>query len=102
MWVRAAYTGEKVYRLRPWPVVVPSGMMPLALASVAVMPLLVVPGYFEPDAEPGAVHTATVLVVIGFGMLLMLVPFHGQLVAIAAHSAPMVPAFVLSAFPAVV
>ena len=74
----------------------------LALASVAVMPLLVLPGYLGPDADPGAVHTASVLLVIGFGMLLMLVPFHGQLVAIAAHSAPMVPAFVLSAFPAVV
>jgi formate hydrogenlyase subunit 3/multisubunit Na+/H+ antiporter MnhD subunit len=70
----------------------------LALVSMAAMLLLTLPGYLQPDADSGSVHTATLLLVLGFGMLLMLVPFHGQLIAIAAHSAPMVPAFVLSAF----
>jgi formate hydrogenlyase subunit 3/multisubunit Na+/H+ antiporter MnhD subunit len=74
----------------------------LVFTSLAVMPLLTLPSYLAPDATPGAVYTATVLMVIGFAMLLMVVPFHGQLVAIAAHSAPMVPAFMLSAFPPVV
>jgi formate hydrogenlyase subunit 3/multisubunit Na+/H+ antiporter MnhD subunit len=74
----------------------------LALTSLAVMPLLILPGYLVPDAEPDAIHTALVLMVIGFAVLLMVVPFHGQLVAIAAHAAPMVPAFMLSAFPPVV
>ena len=32
----------------------------------------------------------------------MMVPFHGKLVAIVAHSGPMVPVFALSAFPPVV
>jgi len=74
----------------------------LVLTSLAVMPLLTLPGYLVPEAELGATHTATVLMVIGFAMLLMVVPFHGQLVTIAAHTAPMVPAFMLSAFPPVV
>ncbi|MBL7198896.1 MAG: hypothetical protein ISS56_01970 [Anaerolineae bacterium] len=70
----------------------------LALTSLAVMPLLILPRYLEPDAAPGALYTATILMTIGFGILLMVVPFHGQLVAMIAHAAPMVPAFVLSAF----
>jgi formate hydrogenlyase subunit 3/multisubunit Na+/H+ antiporter MnhD subunit len=74
----------------------------LVLTSLAVMPLLTLSGYLQPDIDPGTLPTATILLVLGFGMLLMLVPFHGQLIAIAAHTAPLVPAFVLSAFSPVV
>ena len=74
----------------------------LAISSMAAMLLLTLPGYLRPDADPGSLYTATILLALGFGMLLMLVPFHGQLIAIAAHSAPMIPAFVLSAFSPVV
>jgi formate hydrogenlyase subunit 3/multisubunit Na+/H+ antiporter MnhD subunit len=73
----------------------------LALASLGVMLLLTVAGYL-PDIEPGALPTVRILVVLGFGLLLMLAPFHGQLVGIPAHTAPMVPAFMLSTFPPVV
>jgi formate hydrogenlyase subunit 3/multisubunit Na+/H+ antiporter MnhD subunit len=86
----------------------------LAFTSLGAMLLLIVPGFLDanlaqPDslAGPGispedASQAASLLVVIGFGILLMMVPFHGQLVTIAADGAPMVPAFVLSVFPAVV
>jgi formate hydrogenlyase subunit 3/multisubunit Na+/H+ antiporter MnhD subunit len=73
----------------------------LALASLGVMLLLTVAGYL-PEMEPGALPTAKILVVLGFGLLLMFAPFHGQLVGIPAHTAPMVPAFMLSTFPPVV
>jgi formate hydrogenlyase subunit 3/multisubunit Na+/H+ antiporter MnhD subunit len=66
------------------------------------MLLLTLSGYLEPDADPEILRAAPVLLVLGFGILLMVVPFHGQLVAIAAHTAPMVPTFVLSVFPPVV
>jgi len=72
----------------------------LALASVGIMLLLTVSGYLA-DTQPGALHTARVLTVLGFGFLFMLAPFHGQLVGIAAHTAPMVPAFMLTTFPVV-
>lgn len=74
----------------------------LALTSLAVMPLLVMPSYLAPDAVPGSVYTAQVLMVLGFGLLLMLVPFHGQLIGIAAHTAPMVPAFMISTFQPII
>jgi formate hydrogenlyase subunit 3/multisubunit Na+/H+ antiporter MnhD subunit len=74
----------------------------LVLTSLATMPLLILPRYLESGAGPEAMQTATILMTIGFGVLLMMVPFHGQLVAIAAHAAPMVPAFILSIFPPVV
>jgi formate hydrogenlyase subunit 3/multisubunit Na+/H+ antiporter MnhD subunit len=78
----------------------------LALASLGVMLLLAVAGYL-PDIEPGVLPTdayppVRILVILGFGVLLMLAPFHGQLVGIPAHTAPMVPAFMLSTFPPVV
>jgi formate hydrogenlyase subunit 3/multisubunit Na+/H+ antiporter MnhD subunit len=72
----------------------------VALASMGVMLLLTVAGYVA-DARPGALHTARILAVLGFGLLLYLAPFHGQLVGIGAHTAPMVPAFMLATFPAV-
>jgi formate hydrogenlyase subunit 3/multisubunit Na+/H+ antiporter MnhD subunit len=74
----------------------------LAVSSMAAMLLLAQVAYLRPDAGSESQYTATLLLVLGFGMLLMMVPFHGQLIAIAAHSAPMVPAFVLSAFSPVV
>jgi formate hydrogenlyase subunit 3/multisubunit Na+/H+ antiporter MnhD subunit len=70
----------------------------LTFTSVAAMILLTVPGFLGPEANAPDTYTATLLTVIGFGILLMLVPFHGQLIALAAHTAPMVPVFVLSAF----
>ena len=73
----------------------------LALASVGIMLLLTVAGYL-PGTQPGTLHTARILTVLGFGMLLMLAPFHGQLVGIVARTAPMVPAFMLATFPPVV
>ena len=72
----------------------------VALASVGVMLLLTVAGYTA-DTGPGAVHTARILTVLGFGLLLYLAPFHGQLVGMGAHAAPMVPAFMLATFPPV-
>lgn len=72
----------------------------VALASMGVMLLLTVAGYVT-DARPGALQTARILTVLGFGMLLYLAPFHGQLVGVGAHTAPMVPAFMLSTFPPV-
>lgn len=97
----------------------------MVLTAVAAMVLLVMPAFLDPGgisrtaaafamppspavpagsagASSGTLPTASILTVIGFGILLMMVPFHGQLVAIAAHSAPMVPAFTLSVFPPVV
>jgi len=78
----------------------------LALASLGVMLLLTVAGYL-PDIELGVLPTDSyppvrILVILGFGVLLMLAPFHGQLVGIPAHTAPMVPVFMLSTFPPVV
>lgn len=74
----------------------------LALTTLGVMPLLALTGYLGPDADPASLPAATILMVVGFGILLMLVPFHGQLVASAADAAPMVPAFMLSTFAPVV
>jgi formate hydrogenlyase subunit 3/multisubunit Na+/H+ antiporter MnhD subunit len=97
----------------------------MVLTAVAAMALLVMPAFLDPAgitktaaafamppgpavsaggavASSGNLPTASILTVIGFGILLMVVPFHGQLVAIAAHSAPMVLVFALSAFPPVV
>ncbi len=72
----------------------------LALASVGVMLLLTVAGYTA-DTRPDVLHTARILTMLGFGILFYLAPFHGQLVGMGAHSAPMVPAFMLATFPPV-
>jgi NADH-quinone oxidoreductase subunit N len=71
----------------------------MALASMGVMLLLTVAGYT--DTRPGTLQTARILAMLGFGILLYLAPFHGQLVGMGAHAAPMVPAFMLAAFPPV-
>jgi len=89
----------------------------LAFTSIAMVPLLTMPAFLDPTLAsdsptafvmpkliydvplPGdALLTASSLLVIGFGLLLMMVPFHGQLVAISATSAPMVSAFMFSTF----
>ncbi|MBN1639783.1 MAG: hypothetical protein JXA09_01015 [Anaerolineae bacterium] len=74
----------------------------LVFTSLAAMLLLAQTAYLVPEADPEALHAATLLGVLGFGLLLMMVPFHGQLVGAAAHTAPMVPAFFLSTFPPVI
>jgi formate hydrogenlyase subunit 3/multisubunit Na+/H+ antiporter MnhD subunit len=87
----------------------------LIFTSVAVMPLLVLPSYLEPDpggyvvvsrvdAPPlpdNAGQIATLLMAAGMAVLLMLVPFHGPLVAIGRHSTPMALPLMLTAFPTV-
>lgn len=88
----------------------------LVLTSVAVMPLLILPRYLEPDPAgyvvalqmgdaslpDNAVPIATGLMVSGMAVLLMMVPFHGQLVAIGTHSTPMALPLILSTVPVVV
>jgi formate hydrogenlyase subunit 3/multisubunit Na+/H+ antiporter MnhD subunit len=83
----------------------------LAFTSIAMIPLLILPAYIEPAAvvsgftmpsmgsgplPADAVLIASALMVVGFGILMMMVPFHGQLVAMAAYSAPMAAPFMLS------
>ncbi len=90
----------------------------LVFTSLGVMPLLLLPGSQGPDPTgfaPGLVQavedtalaanstqTAVLLMTVGFAILLMMVPFHGHIVAIAAHATPMAPAFMLAVFPTVV
>jgi len=74
----------------------------LALTTLAVMPLLILPHYLEPDAPENALQVASILMIVGFGILFMMPPFHGQLVAVSAHAAPMALSLVLSVFPPVV
>jgi formate hydrogenlyase subunit 3/multisubunit Na+/H+ antiporter MnhD subunit len=88
----------------------------LVFTSVAVMPLLILPGYLEPDAAgyvvalradapplpDNAGQIATLLMAAGMAVWLMLVPFHGPIVAIGTHSAPMALPLMLTAFPTVV
>jgi NADH:ubiquinone oxidoreductase subunit 2 (subunit N) len=85
----------------------------LVFTSLAVMPLLILPRYLEPDpagyvvavrmdeaALPeNAVQIATALMAGGMAVLLMMVPFHGQLVAIGTHSTPMALPLMLTVFP---
>jgi NADH:ubiquinone oxidoreductase subunit 2 (subunit N) len=103
----------------------------LILTSLALMLLLVLPAFLSPESIEGdrhsdgaavtfvmppgypqngeraieagpALQAAIVLLIVGFGILLMVVPFHGQLVALATHGAPMVAPFMMLAFPPVV
>ena len=88
----------------------------LVFTSLGVMPLLILPRYVYADAAgyvvaPGtevlplpdnAIRIAVRLMIGGFAALLMMVPFHGQLLAIGSRSAPLVPVFMLSVFPTVV
>jgi formate hydrogenlyase subunit 3/multisubunit Na+/H+ antiporter MnhD subunit len=92
----------------------------LAFTSIAVMPLLLLPAFLGPETavttSPAAFafptgptvptewspYVAPILMIVGFGILMVMVPFHGQLVALAADGAPMVAPFALSAFLPVV
>jgi formate hydrogenlyase subunit 3/multisubunit Na+/H+ antiporter MnhD subunit len=88
----------------------------LVLTSVAMMPLLILPRYLEPDPAgyvvalrmddaplpDNAVQIATMLMVGGMMVLLMMVPFHGQIVSTGTHSAPMALPLLLSTMPVVV
>jgi formate hydrogenlyase subunit 3/multisubunit Na+/H+ antiporter MnhD subunit len=70
----------------------------LTLTAIAMIPLLTLPRFME----VGALQTAMVLAIIGFGILMMTVPFHGQIVATAADGAPMTLGLLLSVWaPAV-
>ena len=97
----------------------------MVLTAVAAMVLLVMPAFLDPGGinntapgyvlppapagclgsagvSSGGLPMASILAVIGFGILLMLVPFHGQIVAVSADGTPMALAFALSVFPPVV
>jgi formate hydrogenlyase subunit 3/multisubunit Na+/H+ antiporter MnhD subunit len=88
----------------------------LVFVSLGVMPLLLLQRYLPPDATgyvgvPGAPapgsgmqvgQTATLLMTAGLAITMMMVPFHGQLVAMGAHAAPMVLPFMLTVLPTVV
>ncbi len=66
----------------------------LVLTSTAMMPLLILPHF----VTAGTAGAAIWLAIIGFAILMMIIPFHGQLIAIAAHSAPMVPTWTFLTF----
>lgn len=88
----------------------------LVFVSFGVMSLLLLPRYLSLDAAgyvgmPGTVdpplanpagQTAMLLMTGGLAILLMMVPFHGQLVAMGAHSAPMAVPLLLTALPTAV
>jgi len=89
----------------------------LVFVTFGVMPLLLLQRYLPPDASgyvgvPGAAaplgdvvqigQTATLLMTAGLAILMMMVPFHGQLVAMGAHAAPMALPLVLTLLPTVV
>jgi formate hydrogenlyase subunit 3/multisubunit Na+/H+ antiporter MnhD subunit len=88
----------------------------LAFTSLAVMPLLILPRYLEPDPagyvvalSPDALplasnapQIAAWLLVGGMAVLLMMGPFYGQLVAIGIHSAPMALPLMITIFPVAV
>ena len=88
----------------------------LVFISFGVMPLLLLPRYLTPDAAgyvgpvgtaipllaTNAGQTAALLMTVGIAILLMMVPFHGQLVAMGAHAAPMALPFTLVVLPTVV
>jgi NADH-quinone oxidoreductase subunit N len=71
----------------------------MALTTLAAVPLLILPRYLGMDVSADGVLAASVLSILGFSLLFMMPPFHGQLVAAAAYTAPMASTFVLSAFP---
>lgn len=88
----------------------------LVFVSFGVMLLLLLPRYLLADAAgyagvpaaPDALmpdqagQMATLLMTAGLAILMMMVPFHGQLVAMGAHAAPMALPFTLTVLPVVV
>jgi formate hydrogenlyase subunit 3/multisubunit Na+/H+ antiporter MnhD subunit len=61
-----------------------------------------VPGAVEQLSIASAGQTATLLMTAGMMLLLLMVPAHGQLVAMGAHSAPMALPLMLTALPVTV
>jgi formate hydrogenlyase subunit 3/multisubunit Na+/H+ antiporter MnhD subunit len=93
-----------------------AGLRTLVFTSLGIMPMLLLPNYVALDAggyagtldfgrtplPAEAIQTASLLLTMGMAILLMMVPFHGQLVAMGANATPMAPAFMLAVFPTVV
>jgi len=97
-WLGAVLTGFVLAGGRPGATM--GALRLIVVCTLAAMPLLLVPTFFQDDAPPGGTQTGVVLGILGLGMLLMLPPFHGALVGAAAFSAPMPPVLVLSILPA--
>jgi len=88
----------------------------LVMISLGVMPLLLLPRYLTTDAAGYVIapdsaapaltiqagQTAMLLMAAGMAILLSMVPFHGQLVAMGRHAAPMALPFALTVLPTVV
>jgi formate hydrogenlyase subunit 3/multisubunit Na+/H+ antiporter MnhD subunit len=93
-----------------------AGLRTLVFTSMGVMPMLLLQDHLVLDAGgyvgvPGAgptplpgevLQTASLLLTAGMAILLMMAPFHGQLVAMGANATPLAPAFMLATFPVVV
>jgi formate hydrogenlyase subunit 3/multisubunit Na+/H+ antiporter MnhD subunit len=78
----------------------------LVMASLAIPPLLITPWLIDLQAvnpdNLALLRYATVLLAIGFAILLAVVPFHGWISAVAVDAAPVVVAFVFTVTNAVV
>ncbi len=78
----------------------------LVMVSLAIPPLLITPWLIDLQAvnldNLALLRYATVLLAIGFAILLAVVPFHGWVSAVAVDAPPMVAAFVLTVANAVV
>jgi hypothetical protein len=78
----------------------------LVMMSLAVPPLLITPWLIDLQAvnpdNLALLRYATVLLAIGFAILLAVVPFHGWVSAVAADAPPVVAAFVFTVTNAVV
>jgi len=78
----------------------------LVMISLAIPPLLITPWLIEVQAinpdNVAILRYATVLLAIGFAILLGVVPFHGWVTAMAAEASPVAAAFVLTVTNAVV
>jgi len=78
----------------------------LVMVSLAIPPLLIAPWLIDLQAvnldNLALLRYATVLLAIGFAILLAVVPFHGWVSAVAVDAPPMVAAFVLTVANAVV
>lgn len=78
----------------------------LVMVSLAIPPLLITPWLIDLQAvnldNLALLRYATVLLAIGFAILLAVVPFHGWVSAVAVDAPPMVAAFVFTVANAVV
>jgi multicomponent Na+:H+ antiporter subunit D len=78
----------------------------LVMVSLAIPPLLITPWLIDLQAvnpdNLALLRYATVLLAIGFAILLAVVPFHGWISAVATDAPPVVAAFVFTVTNAVV